>query len=226
MPRPAIKICGTTSVRDATMLGKAGVDFCGILVDVSFSERSLTLNEAREVAAKSGTKNVVLLCNPDLSLAEDVACEIRPFAIQLLCQESPSLLTEIKSRLDCEVWKSVHLPAMEGQASIEAYVDAGADAILVDTVDSSEGFSRMGGTGKVADWDLVSQVVASVRVPFFVAGGIGPDNVGAAIDVLSTCGVDLCSGVEASRGIRDSRKVAALVRNVLATSEKIEGSAT
>ncbi|MBS13442.1 MAG: phosphoribosylanthranilate isomerase [Gemmatimonadetes bacterium] len=226
MSRPAIKICGTTSARDARMLGEAGVDFCGILVDVSFSERSLTLNEAQEVAAKSGTKNVVLLCNPDLSLTEDVVRKIRPFAIQLLCQESPSLLAKIKSRIDCEVWKSVHLPEMEDQASIEAYVDAGADTILVDTVDSSEGFFRMGGTGKVSDWDLVSKAVTSLKVPFFVAGGIGPDNAAAAIDALSPYGIDLCSGVEASRGIRDPRKVAALVGNVLPANEEIEGSTT
>jgi phosphoribosylanthranilate isomerase len=204
-------------------VGESGTDYCGILIDVGFSERSLTLGDARVVAAASGIRNVVLLCNPDVAFAEDVAREIQPYAIQLLCQESPALLAEVKSRLTCGVWKSIHLPAVEGQASVEAYVDAGADALLVDTADTSEGFLRMGGTGKVADWDAVARVIAAVSVPVFLAGGISPDNVGRAIETLHPHGIDLCSGVEASRGRKDAEKIRALVRSVHATTQRIEG---
>jgi phosphoribosylanthranilate isomerase len=225
LPHPILKICGNTSAEDAKQVGESGAEYCGILVDVGFSERSLTLDDARRVAAASGTKNVVLLCDPDVALAEDVAREIQPHAIQLLCQESPTFLAELKSRLSCEVWKSIHLPAVEGQASVEAYVDAGADVLLVDSVDSSEGFLRMGGTGKVADWAAVALVIASVSVPVFLAGGIGPDNVRQAIEALHPYGIDLCSGVEASRGEKDPEKIEALVGSIRAASERIEGGA-
>ena len=203
-------------------MGESGADYCGILIDVEFSERSLSLDDARKVAAASGTRNVVLLCNPDVAFAEDVAREIHPYAIQLLCQESPALLAEVKTRLTCEVWKSIHLPAVKGQASVEAYVDAGADVLLVDTADTSEGFLRMGGTGKVADWDAAARVIAAVSVPVFLAGGISPDNVSLAIETLHPQGIDLCSGVEASRGRKDAEKIGALVRSVLATTQRIE----
>jgi phosphoribosylanthranilate isomerase len=105
------------------------------------------------------------------------------------------------------------LPVIEEQATPEAYVAAGVDALLVDAVDTSEGFMRMGGTGKVADWQAAAKVVRSVDVPVFLAGGIGPDNIVAGLQAVRPDGVDLCSGVEAEKGKKDAEKVRALIEN-------------
>jgi phosphoribosylanthranilate isomerase len=80
-----LKLCGTTSVEDARLAGRACADFCGILVDVEWSERSLTIPQARDAA--SGLRNVILLCNPSAAFAKEVAVTLRPYALQLLCQE-------------------------------------------------------------------------------------------------------------------------------------------
>lgn len=220
-----LKLCGATSAEDAR-LGRAA-DFCGILIGVEWSERSLTLEEAREVAKASGVKNVILLCNPSAEFAEEVTIALSPHALQLLCHETPALVSELKSSLSCEIWKTVHLSTLDGQATPEEYAEAGADALLVDTVDASEGFDRLGGTGKVGDWKAVAALKEEIEIPIFLAGGINPDNVADAVSTVRPHGIDLCSGVEARRGQRDPEKVEALMhrfREAVAVLSDLPGS--
>ncbi len=204
-----LKLCGTTSADDAR-LGR-GADFCGILVGVEWSERNLSIEEAAAVARASGAKNVILLCNPSAAFAEEVATVLRPHALQLLGHEQPELVAELKQAMPCEIWKTVHLPILDGQATPGEYADAGADALLVDTVDVSEGFQRLGGTGKLGDWAAAMALKKEIDIPFFLAGGIDPDNVADAIRSVQPHGIDLCSGVEKRRGKRDPVKVQKLL---------------
>lgn len=204
-----LKICGTTSADDARLANRA--DFCGILVGVDWSERSLTLEEAGAVARASGSKNVILLCNPSEAFAAEVAQALRPHALQLLCHESPAMVSLLKSSISCEIWKTVHLPTVAGQASPQEYSDAGADALLVDSVDTSEGTMRLGGTGKVGDWTAVAALMDKIDIPIFLAGGISPENIVDAIRTVRPYGIDLCSGVEIRRGKRDSKKMSLLL---------------
>lgn len=208
-----LKLCGTTNTADARLASEAGADFCGILVDVGWSARSLTLKQAQVVAEASSARPVILLCNPTVAFAVQVAKTLRPYALQLLCQEPPTLVTELKALLACEIWKTVHLPAVAGQSLPEAYIAAGVDALLVDSMDTSEGFLRMGGTGKVGEWAAVAGLRARLDIPLFLAGGIGPHNIAEAVRIVRPYGIDLCSGVEASRGRRDPEKVARLLQN-------------
>jgi len=217
-----LKICGTTNPEDARLISKSGADFCGILVDVNFSERSLSLEQARQVASASTILNVILMCDPDIKLVEAVATEIKPHAIQLLSHESPEFLSDIKKRVNCQIWKTIHLPPISGQASPEDYIRAGADAILIDSVDTSEGFQRLGGTGQVADWGQAAEMVKTLSVPVFLAGGINPDNVAQAMTTVRPWGIDLCSGVEVSRGKKDPEKLRELVRNFKDALAEIE----
>ncbi len=216
-----LKLCGTTSAEDARL--GSGADFCGILVGVEWSERSLTLEEAAEVARASGVRNVILLCNPSAAFAAEVAKALRPYALQLLSHETPELVAELKQSLPCEIWKTVHLPAVDGQATPKAYVDAGVDALLVDSVDASEGFQRLGGTGKVGDWAAVTALMDEIDIPVFLAGGINPENVADAVRSVRPHGIDLCSGVEIERGKRDSEKVQRLLRRFREATAELSG---
>lgn len=211
--RPKLKICGVTNRDDARLISASGADYLGILVDVSFSERSLSLPQAREVALASEIPVVVLLCNPDESSILEVARQIEPYAIQLLCHEAPGLVEAAKLRADCQIWKTIHLPITGLGATIQDYIQAGVDALLVDNSDSSEGFLRLGGTGKLADWEAAAAIVREASVPVFLAGGIDPDNVRQAVTGVRPYCVDLCSGVEAVKGRKDPEKIRSLVEN-------------
>jgi len=219
--RPLLKICGVANVEDARLVGSSGADYCGILVNVSVSERSVSLEQAREVAGASEIPVVILMCEPTVEEVEEAVQEIGPYAVQLVCRESPGLVKELKYRLGCDVWKTIHVPPVSGEALPEEYVKAGADAFLVDSSDTNEGVLRLGGTGKVADWDAAAGVVERAPIPVFLAGGIDPDNVRSAVLEVRPYGIDLASGVEASKGKKDPDKVRALVENFNAAVSEI-----
>lgn len=209
-----LKICGNTNSEDVRLVGDSGADYCGILVNVGFSERTLDLPQAAKLAEESKIPTVILLCDPEIALIRAVAAAINPFALQFLGHESPDMIKELKDDIKCQLWKTVHLPGIPGEASCDDYIRAGIDALLVDSVDTSEGFARLGGTGKLADWNAAAEIVRRVSVPVFLAGGINPANVGKAIAEVRPFGIDLCSGVEKTRGKKDPEKISDLVRNI------------
>jgi indole-3-glycerol phosphate synthase/phosphoribosylanthranilate isomerase len=101
----------------------------------------------------------------------------------------------------CEVWATC---AVGSEAGPER---SGADRILYDTKVNG----RTGGTGESFDWSLIEGRAALSNA--FLAGGIGPANAVAA-QGLGTYGIDLCSGVEASPGVKDPEKVFALFQTL------------
>ena len=216
-----IKICGTTSIADARMAADAGADYSGVVVEVPFSERSVPINSAAEIARQTQISTVILVFDRPTDWVNEAAAQIKPFAIQLLGHEPPTQVEEIKESLSCEIWKSLFLPTENDPAAdvkaisaqIEAYIDAGADALLFDTAEFSDGQARFGGTGKQSDWNLSAQLIQSCNVPAFLSGGIRPENVRRAIETVRPYGVDLCSGVEASKGVRDRDKLEQLMEN-------------
>ena len=219
-----VKICGTTSIQDAQMAADAGADYLGVLVDVPGSERSLTIDRTSAIAKSARIPVVVLVSGMGVEDVISVAKVLRPFAVHLLGQISLQAIRDLKERLNCQIWPTVYLP-VRGQAqadvdtikeSMKSYEQAGADLIVIDTmsraVDGTVG--RYGGTGKVGDWDAAKELVTSVQIPVFLAGGINPDNVREAIRKVEPYGVDLATGVEKSKGKRDPEKVKRLMQEV------------
>ena len=216
-----VKICGTTSVTDARMAAEAGADYSGVVVEVPFSERSVPINSAAEIARQTPISTVILVFDRPTDWIKEAAAQINPFAIQLLGHEPPTQVAELKGILSCEIWKSLFLPTENDPAAdvkaisaqIETYINAGADTLLFDTAEFSNGKARFGGTGKQSDWNLSAQLIQACPVPAFLSGGIRPENVRTAIKTVRPYGVDLCSGVEASKGIRDWGKLERLMQN-------------
>lgn len=220
--RCKVKICGITSVHDASLAKNAGADYIGILVDVASSERSLKVTPAKRIANESLLPTVLLLYNRTTKDIQESVNQIQPYAIQLLGQESASQVEELRKLVSCQLWKSVYLPAGDPinidksmiHNQMKAYSDAGADYLLFDTVDTSQTPPRYGGTGKTCDWELASELINGSPIPVFFAGGIRPENVMNAIETMNPYGIDLCSGVEASKGVKDNGKLISLMDQV------------
>lgn len=217
-----VKICGITSIKDACLAADAGADYIGVLVDVVASERTMETDQAVEIASGSPIPTVLLLYNRSTSDIQDVVSRIRPFAVQLLGQESPEQVEELKDDASCQFWKSVYLPAGEPEnvdksvilTQMRAYQNAGADFLLFDTVDMSVDPPRYGGTGKRYDWGLAAELISESPLPVYLAGGIRPENVKTAIENTKPYGIDLCSGVEAAKGVKDKQKLEHLMSQV------------
>ena len=220
--RCSVKICGITSIHDAHLAAAAGADYIGILVDVAVSERTRSAAQASEITNGSPIPTVILLYNRSTTDIQEIVSQVDPFAVQLLGQESPQQVAELTRTGTCQFWKSVYLPAGSPknvdiptvQAEMQAYQDAGADFLLFDSVDMSLEKPRYGGTGKTCDWNIAAELITESPLPVFFAGGIRPENVKAAIETMHPHGIDLCSGVEASKGIKDLHKLERLMAQV------------
>jgi phosphoribosylanthranilate isomerase len=222
-----VKICGTTSVDDALMIAEAGADYSGIAVEIPHSERAVSVEKAAAIVRATPIPSVALFIDMPIEFIESAVETIKPFTIQLLGHESPEFVAKLKKlrgtkQSPCQVWKSICLP-VKGQAQIcindiknqmDSFVSAGADALLLDTVDVSGNKLRFGGTGKTSDWNIARELVKEFKTPVFLAGGINPDNVREAIQTVRPYGIDLCSGVESAKGKRDREKVNRLMRNL------------
>lgn len=218
------KICGTTSVADAKMAADEGADFFGVVVEVDFSPRSLSIDEAKALFTNPPIPGVALVFNMEEARTETLVRELNPFAVQFLSPADIGFIQRLKAACPgVEVWQSIHLPAAgkdvdfdRFKQTVETYIHAGVDALLYDTAAVSQGKMKFGGTGRTSDWNVVKKLMETVQspVPVWLAGGINPGNVGDAIDTLAPYGIDLCSGVEATPGTKDPLKVKALMSTI------------
>jgi phosphoribosylanthranilate isomerase len=85
------------------------------------------------------------------------------------------------------------------------------DAILLDSCNQSLPIKELGGTGRTHDWSLSRTIREQIDVPLFLAGGLKPENVAAAIEEVKPFGIDVCSGLR-TEGKLDPQKLAAFFK--------------
>ena len=228
--RVQTKICGTTSEKDAQLAAQYGADYFGVVVEVDFSPRSLTIEQAEPLFTDPATAAVALVFHMKPARLQQLISQLNPFAVQFLHLEEVSLIRELKKQHpSLQLWQSIHLPEAgqevdfkSFQNTVRQYIDAGIDLLIFDTVAVMKGVTKFGGTGLTSDWTIVKKLLDQVaaEVPVWLAGGINPDNVIEAINTVQPAGVDLCSGVEAEPGIKDPEKVRKLIENTRSCSEQ------
>ena len=195
-----IKICGITRPEDAAAAATAGADFLGINFWPQ-SKRYVDPARASAIVARRGAAQVVgVFVDADRATILRVLDTVALDAIQLHGNEPPELL----AALERPVWKA--LPA--DRADLVAHY--ATDTILLDTPTPGHG-----GSGHAFDWTIARDV--RVQYPdrkIVLAGGLTPVNIAEAIAVVDPWAVDVASGVESAPGIKDTRKVIALITQV------------
>lgn len=223
MPGCKIKICGVTRPEDAALVSASGADFLGLLIDMP-SPRTLDESRAAHIMQACPMPVALLFFDKPREDVDAVTARLNPAAIQLQGHESARDVAWLRERVSCRIWKGVHLPAagtgdvqiQEVLARMNDYTLAGADVILLDTVvKKQQGAAQMGGTGKTFDWNAAAELATVFPGRIMLAGGLTPDNVGRAIDLVHPWGVDLASGVESGTpGVKDPAKITAFVKQV------------
>jgi len=201
--RTRIKICGITRVEDALAAATAGVDALG-LVFVEQSPRHLTLAEASALRRELPpfVSVVALFVNADAAAVQTVIEQVRPDVLQFHGEETP----EFCSSFAFPYLKAARVrPGMDLLQYAARYEDA--QGLLLDAYTPGV----HGGTGERFDWSLIP---AKLNRPIVLAGGLEPGNVGAAVRRVRPWAVDVSSGVEAAKGIKDAAKMAAFIREV------------
>lgn len=202
-----VKICGNTSVEDALMAQDAGADYLGVIVEHPPSPRSVSLQDALAIRAAVARPVVAVIVNLELQRLMQIWQLLQPGALQLHGDETPELVRQLKVQ-GATVWAVVN-----DSARAQLMHDAGADALLVDARRVENNGTIFGGTGHLSDWDLARQLVEN-QARVVLAGGLNPQNVGAAMESVGPWMVDAVSGVEARKGVKDAVKVHAFVAAV------------
>ena len=87
------------------------------------------------------------------------------------------------------------------------------DAVLLDSGNQSLAIKELGGTGRTHDWSLSRKIREAIDVPLFLAGGLKPHNVAAAIQEVQPFGIDVCSGLR-TNGALDRHKLAEFFKQI------------
>ena len=205
-----IKICGITRPGDAEQALALGADTVGCVFHVA-SARHVTAEIAQDIQIAVGDAGTLvgLFVDPTVDQVQAVLDRIDLDVLQFHGQESPAF---------CEQFQRPYLKAVAMAADVDlsavnkAYESA--RGLLLDS--AHEG--QFGGTGHRFDWDWID---AGLGNRLMLAGGLNAGNVGEAIRRVRPAAVDVSSGVERDKGIKDSDRMRAFIEAAL--SEISEG---
>ena len=140
---------------------------------------------------------------------------LRPEMIQCHGNESPSRISTIKSRYGIAVMKAVRVASLLDIKNALRY-DGFADWLLFDS--HAQGSELPGGTGQVFDWALMREFKGDT--PWMLAGGLNEDNIETALHQSHARYVDVSSGVERQKGVKDHAKIRAFISAMRGTNNE------
>ena len=203
MAATLIKICGLRTPETLAAAVQAGASHVGF-VHFAKSPRHLSLGDAAALRrlVPAQVKAVLLVVDPAPEVLAEAVRTVAPDVVQFHGSETPETLARFRAETGIEAWRALGVkdPAALDQA---ATFRGAVDRLLLDAPASG----LPGGNGTAFDWSLLAHWQAPV--PWGLAGGLTPANVGEAIRLTNAPLVDTSSGVERSPGIKDVDKIAA-----------------
>jgi phosphoribosylanthranilate isomerase len=197
----AVKICGITRVEDGLAAAHAGAHAIGLV----FHPES-----ARCVSQQAAARIVREL--PPFVTTVALFVDAEPEAVRAVLRAVPVHLLQFHGAETpdyCAAFDRPYLKAIRVKPGVDllqyAARHAAAKGLLLDAFTDG----THGGTGQSFDWSLIP---ARLPLPIVLAGGLTPDNVGEAIRQVRPWAVDVSSGVERDKGIKDAAKIAAFIR--------------
>jgi phosphoribosylanthranilate isomerase len=194
-----VKVCGITCAEDAAAAVAAGADYLGFIF-VAGTPRYISPDAAGSITRElpSEVRRVGVFVDAAAAEIRRVAAAAGLDTIQLHGDEPVALIAALA---EFDVIKAVSLQTAADLAVLDRYPGA---RLLVDAATG-----RDAGAGETGDWDLARAAAASH--PIFLAGGLCPDNVAAAIGAVQPDGVDVSTGVERCKGRKDPAKLRAFI---------------
>ncbi len=191
-----VKICGITNIGDAEAAIEFGADALGF-VFVKKSPRYVSPKKAASIIEKLPPfiQTVGVFANESAKNMEAVISEARISVVQLHGDEPPE-----HCRLTRRVIKAIRIKSLDSLAPLAGYARI-VSGFLLDAYTPD----KLGGTGMIFNWDIAVEAKQFGRI--ILAGGLTPDNVSEAVKYVKPYGVDVSSGVEKEKGIKDLDKM-------------------
>ncbi|WP_026736702.1 phosphoribosylanthranilate isomerase [Fischerella sp. PCC 9605] len=200
-----VKICGITQPQQGKAIADFGATALGFIC-VSTSPRYVTANQIRAVVEQLANQidSIGVFANTSIAGISQTVADAGLTGVQLHGDESPEFCQQLREHLPkVEIIKALRIRAAADLDKATVY-SLSVDTLLLDAYHPQQ----LGGTGKTLDWKMLQQFQPSC--PWFLAGGLTPDNILEALSQVSPSGIDLSSGVESAPGDKDLDKVAKL----------------
>ncbi len=208
---PLLKICGLTQPAQAAAIAALGVDAIGVIA-VPGSPRHRAAAErpalfGAATAANPRCVGVLVVADPgDAELAE-LGSQGGHRVLQLHGHESRERCAELRQQLDVQLWKALRVRTADDLQRAARYADV-VDALLLDAWAPDQ----LGGTGQAIPLPWLRDFRSPL--PWWLAGGLGPERVEPVLAALRPTGLDASSGVEQAPGVKDLDRVKALIEAV------------
>lgn len=197
----AVKICGITSIEDGLAAAHHGAHAIGLVF-----HRSSPRYVAPEQAA------AISRALPPFVTAVGLFVDLHPTEVRAILDAVPLQLLQFHGAEDpsyCAAFSRPYIKAIRMAPEVDllqcAEQYSAARGLLLDAYTPA----APGGTGESFEW---ARVPAKLPLPVVLAGGLTPENVGAAVRAVRPWAVDVSSGVERGKGIKDVNKIAAFIR--------------
>lgn len=200
-----LKFCGIRRQEDVDYCNVLKPDYMGMILSKGF-RRTVGPEKAAELVRRkdAAIAAVGVFVNATTAQILEMLRVVRLDVIQLHGTENAAQIAQLHEKSGLPIWKAVRV---QSETEIRAAEKLGADQLIL------EGYvpGQVGGTGKTADWNLIAN--ARPKMPFFLAGGLKPENLRDALQKVQPYGVDMASGVETD-DVKDFEKMKSIVKLV------------
>lgn len=210
-PKTRVKLCGVRRPQDVAAAAEGGVAYVGLMF-YGPSPRNISYDDAGALAltVPLGLAKVAVVVNPTDAELDALTAKVPIDMIQLHGAEPPARVAEVKSRWGLPVMKAVGIADHSDLENITAH-EAAADQILVEAKPPKDA-ALPGGNGLSFDHRLLSGF--KFTKPWMLAGGLSVENAAEAIALTGARQIDLSSGVEREKGVKDPEMIKEFLNSV------------
>ncbi|MCB1681739.1 MAG: phosphoribosylanthranilate isomerase [Alphaproteobacteria bacterium] len=212
---PKVKICGIQEEETLRVALDAGADFIGLVFHPP-SPRHVGVEQAASLAqiikdfsVSKKIMSVGLFVDPEDRILDEILSTVSLDMIQLHGSETAERVWLVNQKTKLPVIKALSVSTEDDFKRVSAYENV-VDWLLFDAKPADPDLP--GGTGRTFEWSLLDGWTFSR--PWMLSGGLNADNVLEALSVLSPDAVDVSSGVESQRGVKDAGKTRAFISKV------------
>jgi phosphoribosylanthranilate isomerase len=205
-----VKICCISSREEAALAVRYGAAALGLVSAMPSGPGVISDDLAREIAASvpPGVASFLLTSRQRAADIIEQQRHVRANTLQIVDRLTHGTYQDLRAALPgIALVQVVHVQGEESVAEALS-VAPDVDAILLDSGNQRLAVKELGGTGRTHDWTLSRRIVEQAGKPVYLAGGLKPENVRAAVEQVGPFGLDICSGVRTA-GRLDERKLAA-----------------
>ena len=205
---PRIKICCISSIEEARMAVGAGASALGLVGNMPSGPGVISDDLIGQIAQAMPPPIATFLLTSETDAQKIIQHQqrVKTNTVQIVDALQTGTYAEIKAALPGI--KLVQVIHVIDERSVETAIEIAqsVDALLLDSGNPNLQVKELGGTGRVHNWALSRKIRENVKIPLFLAGGLRPENVREAIEVVQPFGLDLCSGVR-TNGHLDPHKL-------------------